>query len=218
MTRLPGSVLAARRHAAIKTMAAMQSGQRGRLIPAQLAAAPFGNRRKRGTRGRPQPRGQVGDLRLKGADLFPESRQFGNVIRPGRHDLVQFDAKSGEMGGQVIDGGGAFGNSVGSGTDEHALARVSNHQPVRAELSDRSPDHRDRDAVEVAQLRRRRNGRAQRQLTRGDLPPKVVSDQSVSGTSDGIDHLAILRHPTSVIGPIEPIGSPGEPQTQTLYI
>ena len=216
MTRLPGSVLAARRHAAIKTMAAMRSGQPGRLIPAQITPAPFRNPRKRGTRGRPQPRGQVGDLRLKGADLFPESRQSGGVIRPGRHDLVQVGAKSGELGGQVIDGGGAFGKSVGSGTDEHALARVADHQAVPAEQSDRSPDHRDGDAVEVAQLRRRRNGRAQRQLTRGDLPPKVVSDQPVSGTSDGIDHLAILRHPTSVIGPIEPIGSPGEAQAQNL--
>ena len=112
MTRLPGSVLAARRHAAIKTLAAMRSGQRGRLIPAQIAPAPFGNLRKRGTGSRPQPLGHVGDLRLKGADLFPESRQFGSVIRTGQHDPAQFGAKSGDLGGQVIDGSGAFGKSV----------------------------------------------------------------------------------------------------------
>ena len=108
--------------------------------------------------GRLQPRGQLDDLPLEGADLFPESRQFGSVIRPGRHDLVQVGAKPSELGSQVIDGGGALGKSVGSRTDEHALARVANHQPVPAELSDRSPNHCGGDAVELAELRRRRNG------------------------------------------------------------
>jgi len=216
MTRLPGSLLAARQHAALKATAATRSRRGRRLVAAQTAAAPLGIRRKRGTGRRPQPRGQVGDQRPKDADLFPQSRQFGSVIGPGGHDLVQFGTKSGELGGQVINGGGAFGKSVGSGTDEHALARVANHQPVPTELSDRSPDHRGGDTVDLAQLRGRRNGRAQRQLTRGDLPPEVVSDPPVSGASDGIDHLAILRHPTSVIRPIEPIGSPEDPSARIL--
>ncbi|MGI8451412.1 MAG: hypothetical protein ACR2MP_30355, partial [Streptosporangiaceae bacterium] len=140
MSRLPGSVLAARQHAAIKAMAAMGSRQGPRLSLPRTTTAPASIRRNGRTGRRPQRRGQIRDLRPKDGDLLPESRQLGGVIRPGGGDLAEFGAKTGELGGQVSNGGGAFGQSIGSSGDEHSLAGMAGHQAVAAELGDRGPD------------------------------------------------------------------------------
>jgi hypothetical protein len=136
---------------------------------------------------------QINQVRVHQAHLLTQCRYLGsNLITPGGLDPAQLGAKLLYLLGQIIDTGRPFGDVFRCGTDENALAGPTDHQPVAAKLSDRGPDHRAGDAIYIGQLRGGRDGRADRELPRGDLLPKVVCDLLVSGAPDGFGHLAVL--------------------------
>lgn len=194
MTRPPARQLAARAFAARKSKAGLGSGRGRGPIPVSTVT-PAGFRRKRGTGVRPaQLPVQLGDLRAEQTDLLAK---FGKLLGvPGTAGPAQFSPELTELCGQVIEADGALGNIGGSGTDEHGLASMTNHQPGLAELGHRGPDHRDGDPVRLAQLHGGRDGRADRQLTRDDPPPEVVGDPLVLGTPSEFGHVPSLPHVT----------------------
>jgi hypothetical protein len=198
MTRPTARHLAARKLAARKSTAGTLSGRGRGLIPASTAT-PAGYRRKRGTGVRPPELPvQLGDLRPEQAYLLAKFRKLFNV--PGGVGPAQFSPELTDLPGQVIDADGAFRNIGGSGTDEDALTRVTDHQPGLTELGHRSPDHGDGDAIPLAQLRGRGDGRADRQSTRCDAASEVVGNPQVLGTPGEFGHVASLPH----VGPTPP--------------
>src|SRR6266702_6668335 len=147
---------------------------------------------------------------LEQAYLLAQCSDLSRALATARGlGAAQFRAKLLDLPGQILNGRGAADKSVRCGADEDAFPGVAGHQPVRAELGDRSPDHRDGDPVHLAELRRGRDRRADRELRRGDPLAEVASDLLVRRTSDGIGHLAILPHPRRPRRPL-PLRAPGE--------
>lgn len=214
MTRPTARHLAARKLATRKSTAGTLSGRRRGPIPGRIAT-PTGFRQQRGTGVRPPELPvQIGDLRPEQADLLAKFRNLLGV--PGGVSPAQFSPELTDLPGQVIDADGALGNIDGSGADVDAFASVTDHQPGLSELGHRGPDHRDGDPIALAQLRGRRNGRADWQLAGGDPSSEIVGDPLVLGTPGEFGHVASLPH----VAPTAPRAEQGplttEPQLTNL--
>ena len=145
---------------------------------------------------------QVGNLGLESADLLTQRRHLGGLLMAAGLGAAQFVPEFGNLASQVMHRGGSFGNRVRSRTDEHSLTRVTDHQPFCPQLGDSGPHDRHRNPVPLTQFRRGRNGRPDRQLASGDLPPEVVGDLLIRGTPNSTGHPAILAHHPSARPPL----------------
>ena len=146
---------------------------------------------------------QVGNLRLEHPDLLAQRGELGGcLILPGHLGSVQLSPELGNLLCQLSNCGSSFRNHIRGGTDEHPFARMPHHQPICPQLGDRGPDHRHGHPVPLAQLRCGWNGRPDRQLASGDLPPEVVGDLLIRGTPNSTGHPAILAHHPSARPPL----------------
>ncbi len=134
-------------------------------------------------------------------DLLLKSGQRSLQLLPsppfGLKQLTQFS----NVPSEFFDTRNLLGDGLRRRLDEHPLARLTDHEPVSAQLGNGRPGDSGRYLVPPRELGRRRNGRPHGKLPSGDVPTQIPGDPLVRREPDRLSHRTILQNPTPLTRP-----------------